>query len=64
MTNRPDRKAAFFSAARLLPAGGRVAYLDKACAGEAALRGRVEQLLKLSEEAWAFLEQPAPGATR
>src|SRR5208283_5865270 len=62
MTNSPDREVAVFNAARRLPPGERAAYLDEACAGDAALRQRVEQLLRASEEAGAFLESPAPGA--
>ncbi len=66
MTNQPDRELAVFSAARRLPAGERAAYLDEACAGDAALRQRVEELLQASEEAGDFLESPAavpPGET-
>src|ERR1017187_4765814 len=59
MTEPPDREVAVFNAARRLPVGERVAYLDKACAGVAALRQRVEELLHASEEAGAFLESPA-----
>src|ERR1039457_2158361 len=59
MTEPPDREVAVFNAARRLPVGERVAYLDKACAGDAALRQRVEELLHASEEAGAFLESPA-----
>jgi len=62
MTNSPDREVAVFNAARRLPPGERAAYLDEACAGDAALRQRVEELLQASEEAGAFLESPAPGA--
>src|ERR1039457_277466 len=61
MTNQPDRELAVFSAARLLPVGERAAYLDEACAGDAALRQRVEELLQASDEAGRFLENPAAG---
>ena len=64
MTDLPDPELAIFSAARRLPAGERAAYLDGACAGDAALRQRVEELLRASEEAGAFLQDPAPGAQR
>jgi serine/threonine protein kinase len=68
MTNPPDRELAVFSDARRLPARERAAFLDRACAGDAALRRHVEQLLKAGEEAGAFLESPAavppkPGST-
>src|ERR1039457_1871674 len=59
MTNPPDREVAVFAAARRLPAGERPAYLAEACAGDAALRQRIEQLLQASDEAGDFLECPA-----
>jgi WD40 repeat protein len=37
----------------------RAAYLDEACAGDAALRQRVEALLRSHERAGEFLERPA-----
>src|SRR6185436_16979207 len=63
MSDPMDREVAVFSAARRLPAGERAAYLDEACAGDEALRQRVEQLLQAGEEASNFLQNPAPGAT-
>ena len=42
-----------------MPPEQRVAYLDEACAGDAVLRQRVEDLLLTSEKAAAFLETPA-----
>jgi eukaryotic-like serine/threonine-protein kinase len=59
MTNPPDREVAVFSAARRLPIGERAAYLDEACAGDAALRQRVEELVEASEDAGAFLQSAA-----
>ncbi len=47
----------------------RAAYLEEACAGQPALRARVEALLQASDAAQTFLErpvggpQPAPGET-
>jgi eukaryotic-like serine/threonine-protein kinase len=64
MSDPIDREVAFFSAARRLAARERAAYLDEACAGNAALRQRVEELLRASEEAGGFLQEPAPGAQR
>src|SRR6266567_4767698 len=64
MSNPMDREVAVFSAARRLPAAERVAYLDEACAGDAALRQRVEDLLRAGEEAGGFLQNIAPGAQR
>src|SRR5215510_3763184 len=63
--NEPyERELAVFSAARRLPAAERTAYLDQTCAGDAALRRRVEELLRASENAEGFLQEPAPGAQR
>jgi serine/threonine protein kinase len=59
MPDLPDRELAVFSQARRLPAGQRAVYLDAACAGDAPLRQRVEELLQASEEAGGFLENPA-----
>jgi serine/threonine protein kinase/tetratricopeptide (TPR) repeat protein len=56
MTNPPDREVAVFNAARRLPAGERSAYLAEACAGDAALHQRIEELLQASDEAGNFLE--------
>src|ERR1041385_1732097 len=64
MSNPIDREVAVFSAARRLPAGERAVYLDGACAGDAALQRRVEELLRPSEEAGEFLQDAAPGAQR
>ena len=59
-----EREVAVFGTARRLPEAKRAAYLDEACAGDAALRERVEELLKAGEEAEGFLQEPAPGAQR
>src|SRR5262249_56255886 len=40
--------------------GERSAYLDRACAGDPALRSQVEQLLKAHQEPGHFMERPAP----
>ena len=64
MIDPPDRELAVFSAARLLHPGERGAYLDQACAGDTALRQRIEELLRAGDEAGAFLDQPATGAQR
>ena len=64
MSDPFDREVAVFCAARRLPAGERAAYLEQACAGDAALRQRVEELLSAAEEAGGFLEGIAPGTQR
>jgi serine/threonine protein kinase/tetratricopeptide (TPR) repeat protein len=64
MTEPFERELAVFSAARRLPAAERAAYLDQTCAGDAALRQRVEELLRAGDDAEGFLLDPAPGAQR
>src|SRR5437899_2842550 len=64
MNDPIDREVAIFSLARRLPAGARASYLEEACAGDAALRQRVEDLLLAGEEAEGFLQDPASGAQR
>jgi len=39
----------------------RAAYLERACAGNRALRESIEALLKANEGASGFLSRPAPG---
>ena len=56
----PQRVEEVFNAA--LQKGGtneRAAFLDAACAGDVALRGRVETLLRAHAEAGPFLDRPA-----
>ncbi len=64
MPESSDHELTVFSEARRLPAGARAAYLDEACAGDATLRRRVEELLRAHEEASGFLQDPAAGAPR
>jgi serine/threonine protein kinase/WD40 repeat protein len=61
---RPDPEVLILNAALQLPPEQRAAYLDEACAANAALRRIVEDLLAASTEAGAFLDDPAPGITR
>jgi len=63
MDNPPDdREVAVFNAALQLPAGQRAAYLDGACAGENALRLKIEALLRVHDEVGTFLENPTQEA--
>lgn len=62
MNDLPDREVTVFNAARRLSPGRRAAYLDEACAGDAALRQRIEELLKAGEDAGGFLESPPAGS--
>jgi WD40 repeat protein/serine/threonine protein kinase len=48
-----------FEAALELPPESRLAYLDGACGGDAALRQRLEALLSKHDRAGRFLESPA-----
>jgi hypothetical protein len=48
-----------FEAALELAPENRVAYLDGACGADAALRQRLEALLRKNDQAGSFLEQPA-----
>jgi len=54
-----QREAAIFDAAIELPLEQRAAHLENACAGDAALRRRVEALLNASETSCEFLDSPA-----
>jgi serine/threonine-protein kinase len=49
----------FWDAAQIAAADERGAYLDRVCAGDVALRRKVEQLLAAKAEAESFLESPA-----
>ena len=62
MNPPPNREVALFSAALELPAEQRAAYLDGACADDPALRQRLEDLLRVHQEAITFLENAKPGA--
>jgi serine/threonine protein kinase len=62
MTETHDRTESIFAAAvALATAAERAAYLDQVCAGDAALRGRVEALLRAHERAGHLLDRPVPG---
>jgi serine/threonine protein kinase/WD40 repeat protein/tetratricopeptide (TPR) repeat protein len=62
MSATPEREARIFSTARKLPAEDRAFYLDDACAGDAPVRQRVEELLQANDAAGAFLPELASGA--
>jgi eukaryotic-like serine/threonine-protein kinase len=59
---RPLEAALFDAALQLLPEQ-RPGYLDQACGDEAALRQRIEALLKAAERTNDFLDQSAPPAS-
>jgi eukaryotic-like serine/threonine-protein kinase len=54
----PDPEEEIFETCLALPVGERAAYLDQVCAGDAALRQRVEELLRSHSLAKSFLEEP------
>ena len=53
-----DLKSIFGNALEIRSPAQRQAYLDQACAGNAALRAEVEALLEASADAGHFLESP------
>ncbi len=50
MSEPPDPEVAVFAAALELPADQRGAYLDQACVGDVALRGKVETYQQLKRQ--------------
>src|SRR5262245_57703656 len=59
----PDREIIVFNEALQLPPAERAAFLDEACAGDAELRARVEDLLQAHIRAGSFLQESATGVT-
>ncbi|HEY4414232.1 MAG TPA: protein kinase, partial [Verrucomicrobiae bacterium] len=60
MTSPPDREVDILNAALELPPDKRADYLVQMCAGDLALRQKVEELLQAHEQAEDFLETPPP----
>jgi len=58
-----QREAAIFDAAMELPPEQRAAHIDPACAGDAALRQRMEALLEAAESSSGFLNSAADPVT-
>jgi hypothetical protein len=56
--NRKPLRAIFDEAAEIEVGEQRQAYLDQACAADAALRANVEELLRAQETAGGFLADP------
>ena len=54
----PNPEEEIFEACLALPIEERAAYLDRVCAGDTALRQRVEELLRSHSLAESFLEKP------
>ena len=59
MNEPPNPEVTVFAAALELPAGQRGAFLDQACTGDHALRGQVEALLRVHDEAGNFFDKLA-----
>src|SRR6516164_1065597 len=55
-----NERTVFLTALEKEDSAQRKAYLDEACAGDPALRDRVEVLLQSHEREGPFLEVPAP----
>src|SRR5204862_1617684 len=58
LSERSPMEAIFFAALEMATAAQRAAFLDEACAGDEALRRRVERLLAAHPRAGDFLERP------
>src|SRR5690349_8398856 len=58
MSDIPNQEVAILNEVLELPPGERADYLDKTCAGDAALRQEVDALLQAHEQASSFLESP------
>jgi serine/threonine protein kinase len=62
MPQNPGRALEIFTEAVHLPSEERVAFLDRACNGDAELRWKVEALLRSNDRAGDFLEEPPTGS--
>ncbi len=56
-----NERSIFAAALDIADAAERVAYLDRACGNDAALRRQVDRLLVAQGELGSFLDQPPPG---
>src|SRR6516162_6838469 len=54
-----SERSLFFAVLDIDDPSERSAYLDRACAGDPALRAQVEQLLKAHQASGLFMERPA-----
>ncbi len=59
----PSEESIFTEALELPSVAARAAFLEKACGGDAQLRGRIEKLLKSHTGAGSFLVQPVAVTT-
>jgi len=63
MNEPSNREEVIFEAALKLPVEQRADYLQKTCGDDAALRVRIEGLLKAYQDAGGFMEEPAARKT-
>src|SRR5581483_4628459 len=62
MAVNPDRvQAVFLAAVEPADAAARAAVLDRECGPDSELRGRVETLLRASDQSDEYLDRPAVG---
>src|SRR4051812_1680715 len=61
-----NEETLFIEAMEIQDAAARAVYLDRACAGDVAVRARIERLLDEHRRAGSFLDHPAlaPGVTQ
>jgi eukaryotic-like serine/threonine-protein kinase len=64
MNEPSNREDEIFESASKLSAEQRGAYLETACAGDTAMRTRIEGLLKAHDGAGSFMEEPAAPARK
>ena len=64
MTPNSDSAFEIFSEAIQLPTHERIAFLDRACAGDTHLRRGIEALLRSNDRVEGFLEAPPTGSIR
>src|SRR5262245_28265987 len=62
MNGNSGRVVEIFTEASQLPIEDRVAFLDRACAGDDELRRKIDILLRSNERAGTFLEEPPTGS--
>ena len=62
MNDPSEREIVVFNEALQLSPDERAAYLEAACGGDTAMRGRVEALLLANEQAGPFLQEPISDA--
>src|SRR5262249_5239692 len=62
MSHTSKRQVELFTQAIHLSIEERISFLDRECAGDQDLRGRIEKLLRRHDRAGEFMEAPLPGS--